>query len=53
MTVNLIHSYDDSEQYLSRYLDNVENFEIKYDALFKDIDYCDKILNIIEDMIDI
>lgn len=53
LTINLIHSYDNTEQYLSRYLDNVENFGIKYDALFKDIDYCDEILNIIEDMLNI
>lgn len=53
LTVNLIHSYNDSKQFLSRYLDDVESFGIEYDAIFKDIDYCSEILNIIKDMLDI
>lgn len=53
LTVNLIHSYKDTKKYLNHYLQDIEDFGSKYDVLLKDVDYGDRILDIIGDMLDV
>ena len=53
LTTNLIHSYKDPEKYLDQYLNSIKDFGNRYDILLKDVDYGDKILDIVGDMLDI
>lgn len=53
LTVNLLHTYKNSEQYLDSYFEDIKNTGNRYDILLRDIDYVNKVLDLIRDMIDI
>ncbi len=48
--VNILHSYDDKNSELNEYMDYINNSKIKYDSLFIDENYTDKMLEIADDM---
>lgn len=50
LSFNLLHSFDDRQKNLKNYIDNIENFEIKYDEIMKDIEIVDQCLNKIEEL---
>ena len=50
LTVNLLHTYKHSEQYLDKYED-IKGFGSNFENILKDADYADKVLDIIKDML--
>lgn len=52
LAFNLLHSYDEKQDNLKKYLNCIENFGIKYDEMIKDIDHVYDYLKKIEQLHD-
>lgn len=50
LSVNLLHSFDDKQNDLKKYIDVIKSFNINYNEIIKDIDHTDKYLEKIEEL---
>lgn len=50
LTFNLMHSYDEKQEDLKKYIDSIGKFEIKYDEIIKDEDFVYEYLKKVEQL---
>lgn len=50
LSFNLLHCFDDKQVNLQNYINNIENFNIEYNEIIKDIEHVDEYLKKIEEL---
>lgn len=50
---NLLHSYEDSSSNLHKYINRINEFNISYDKIIKDIDFVEEYMNKIQELYDL